>query len=687
MQQLLNRAEKVKTSRYDDQCRDKARKKRSRKLAQRIVIIGNGMVSHRLCQNLVYFSKQHDHRITVIGEEKIPAYDRVNLTGYFEGKSAKDLTLASAEWYEEHGIDLSLGDRVISVDRKNQHIETISGNKIEYDKLVFATGSKPFVPEVEGNDLKGVFVYRTIEDVKAIKEYAGKVKSAAVIGGGLLGLEAAKALKDCGLETHVLEYSGRLMSRQLDLSASAVLQGKVEGLGVTVHNKAVTEHIKAEGDKLCLSIKDGRSLSTDMVVISTGIRPRTELAKQCDLELGLHNAIIVQDNLRTSDKNIYAIGECAMHKGRVYGFVSPAYRMADVLTQHLMGKRSQFAKMDFTVRLKLMGVELCTIGDNLGGGEIKTYSGEDSYRQLVLEGGRLIGGTFIGPCPEAALIQSDVEKRRRLWKHKISEFESAGSIWDTEYGEQVNSWPDSAVICNCNHITKQQITSCIAKGCKTVDAIGERTTAGTMCGSCKPLLAQMTGSEPVPVVRGGGLLVGMSVIGLILALATYFVNPIGFSDTVQDLWHQIDAIWRDSLYKQISGYTLLAVTILGLFLSLRKRIKWFSFGAFMNWRILHTISGVLTLVILFAHTGFSLGHNLNYYLMITFLSLSVLGAFAGIVTGVESKGTGTMALFARKIKPYVTWMHIILFWPLPLMILFHIFVGLFLLMKKVFCNV
>ncbi|MEM9444822.1 MAG: FAD-dependent oxidoreductase [Verrucomicrobiota bacterium] len=647
-------------------------RKINNKRAKRVVVIGNGMVSHRLCQNLVYLSKQHAHRVTVIGEEKRPAYDRVNLTEFFEGKSPKELSLAHPEWYQDNDIDLQLGDPAIEIDREKRRVETIGGKDFDYDTLILATGSRPYVPDFKGKDLEGVFVYRTIEDVEEIKAYAAQAESAAVIGGGLLGLEAAKALQDLGLRTHILEYSGRLMSRQLDLSASAVLQGKVEKLGVLVHNKATTEWIEAIDAGRRIYLTDGRTLTVDMVVISTGIRPRSELAKKCGLELGLHDAIIVNNRLQTSDKNIYAIGECAMHKGRVYGFVAPGYRMADILSQNLTGKRNQFSVMDFTVRLKLLGVDVCTIGENLGVGEVKKFTDQKQYRQLVLDRGRLIGGTFIGPCPEAALIQADVEKRRRLWNWKLKEFETAGSIWDTEFGGSVKSWPDASVICNCNHISKREILNCISKGCKTVEDVSNRTTAGSVCGSCRPLIAQLTGGEPAPAVRGGGILIGMSLAGLILALVTYFANPVEFSDTVQDVRHQIDAIWRESLYKQISGYTLLGVTCLGLFLSIRKRIKLFSFGAFMNWRILHTISGVLTLVILFAHTGFRMGHNLNYWLMLTFLSLNVLGALAGIVTGVESRGTGSMALLARKAKPYMTWMHIILFWPLPLMILFHI---------------
>lgn len=637
----------------------------------RIVVIGNGMVGFKLCEKLIEAKEEHLYEIVVFGDEPRPAYDRMQLTSYFSGKQPKDLELAPAEWYAEKGISLHVGERVVSIDRKRKHLRTDAGLEIAYDKLVLATGSYPYVPEIEGADVSGVFIYRTIEDLQKIEAYSKGCERAAVIGGGLLGLEAAKAFQDLGLKVTVLDHSEGLMSRQLDLSASVLLRQMVEDLGVGVVTHAHTQKIEAcEGVQKCIHLEDGRKIETDMIVLAAGIRPRSELAEACGLVLGINGGIIVNDHLQTSDHDIYAIGECAMHQGMIYGFVAPGYKMVSVLVDCLIGKVSRFEKQDLATRLKLMGVEVITIGDNLYPGSVVSYTSKNSYRQLVLKNNRMVGATLVGPCVEAGRIQGDVERNRLLWPWHLSRFRRNGTIWETQRENTVLTWPAGAVVCNCTGVTRGDLGGAMARGCATVEKLASETGASTVCGSCKHLLAQLAGmplsaAVPSKYVRW---LVGVSVAALLGAVAALFLDPLDYSESVQK--GSIDALWRSSLLKQVSGYSLLGVSLLTLFLSLRKRIKYFEkWGDYPVWRILHAAVGVACLLLTVFHTGMRLGSNLNFVLMLDFLILILVGALAGGVTALEHRFEPNVGMRLRRCW---TWTHILLVWPLPVLILFHI---------------
>ncbi len=278
-----------------------------------IIVVGNGMVSYKFCEKLV--ARSSDFKIIVFGEEPRHAYDRVHLSEYFSGKSADDLSLSTADWYAEHDILLHLGDPVQEINPAAKTVHSLTGLTLKYDYLVLATGSSAFVPDIPGVEKEGVFVYRTIEDLELIKAYAQNVKAGAVMGGGLLGLEAAKALMDLGItETHVIEFAPRLMPRQIDSAGSAMLQSKLKALGLNIHLNKSTSHI-AGGHKIeALHFNDESTLAVDMLVISAGIRPRDELAKLAGLHTGTRGGVIINEKMQTSDDNIFAIGECALYE-------------------------------------------------------------------------------------------------------------------------------------------------------------------------------------------------------------------------------------------------------------------------------------------------------------------------------------------------------------------------------------
>ncbi|MHB8816411.1 MAG: FAD-dependent oxidoreductase, partial [Steroidobacteraceae bacterium] len=339
----------------------------------RIVVVGNGMVGQRFLEKL---PASDSLAITVIGEEPRPAYDRVQLSAFFTGKTAQDLNLVPPGFFHSRGIDVRLGEPAVAIDIAGHRLLTASGSEITYDKLVLATGSQPFVPPVPGRDRPGCHVYRTIEDLEAIRAGAAQARAGVVVGGGLLGLEAARALRDLGLETHVVELAPRLMALQVDDGGGAMLRRKIEALGVHVHTGRGTQAIievvgqdTASGPssprtRHVVKFADGGALGADLIVFSTGIRPRDELARKAGLMVGKRGGIVIDDACLTSDPDIYAIGECASWRDRIFGLVAPGYQMAEVAARHVAGdSAAAFTGADLSTKLKLLGIDVASIGD------------------------------------------------------------------------------------------------------------------------------------------------------------------------------------------------------------------------------------------------------------------------------------------------------------------------------------
>ncbi|MEM9341294.1 MAG: FAD-dependent oxidoreductase, partial [Bacteroidota bacterium] len=375
---------------------------------QKIMIIGNGMVGYKFCEKLRAKAGKDQFSITVYGEEPLPAYDRVHLSEYFTNQSEEKLMMADRAWYEENDITLKTAQLITNIDRENKTVETHTGETDSYDCLILATGSSAMVPPIEGTDKKGVFVYRTIEDLNQIISYAKEVKRGAVLGGGLLGLEAAKALMDLKLDAQVIEFAPKLMPRQLDESGSNMLQSKITSLGIEVLLNKNTKKIHGNGKLTHLEFTDGSSLETDMLVISCGIVSRDELADKCGLEKGARGGFKVNQHLQTNDPSIYAIGEAASYQDMIYGLVAPGYDMAEVVVNHLLAETAKgFDGADMSTKLKLIGVDVGSFGDALGQTEDSIpISFEDKhagiYKRINLSADKkkLIGGILIGDCDD-----------------------------------------------------------------------------------------------------------------------------------------------------------------------------------------------------------------------------------------------------------------------------------------------
>ncbi|PCS22923.1 nitrite reductase large subunit NirB [Candidatus Enterovibrio escicola] len=468
---------------------------------KRIVIIGNGMVGHRFIEDICDKKRNREFEIITFSEEPRLAYNRVKLSSFFSGKTAEDLMLTSGNDYTRQGVKYYLNEKVIEIKRNNKCIVTNKGTEVFYDFLVLATGSYPFVPSIEGNDQTHCHVYRTIEDLEGIRSSGEQSNVGVVIGGGLLGLEAANALQHMGLDTHVVEFSARLMAVQLDDGGSELLKQKVTALGVKIYTGKTTKAIVV-GDncRYKLKFEDGTELETDMVVFSAGIRPQDALAKAHDIEVGEHGGIVINDACKTSDNAIYAIGECALWRGRVYGLVAPGYQMAKVVVAQLCGEDTVFKGADMSTKLKLLGVDVASIGDSQSitpGAQSYTFSDgiEQVYKRIVVSeaGDKLLGAVLVG----------DVESYQTLLLTMLNElplpeFPSvlllSNSTVDTGLFGVVNLH-DDAQICSCYDVSKGTIRNLVAQGCTSMAKIKCETKATTGCGGCSSLIKKIVDGE------------------------------------------------------------------------------------------------------------------------------------------------------------------------------------------------
>ncbi|WP_405710352.1 nitrite reductase large subunit NirB [Streptomyces xanthophaeus] len=482
-------------------------------MAQTLVVIGHGMVGHRLLEALAERGALADParpgasgwQVSVLAEEERPAYDRVHLSAAFTGSTGEDLSLVAPGFLERHGVDLRLGDPAERIDTVARTVTSRSGAVLGYDALVLATGSYPFVPPIEGADAEGCFTYRTLDDVTALTAHAGRgrVRSGVVIGGGLLGLEAAGALRTLGLTTHVVEFAPRLMPLQVDDGGAAALRATIESMGVAVHTGVGAAGVgtDADGRAVSLRLTDGRSLSADAVVFSAGVRPRDRLARECGLAVGDRGGVVVDAHCRTSDPYVYAVGECAQAvDGTVYGLVAPGYQMAEAVAEALAGAGAlTFTGADTSTKLKLMGADVASFGDPFapegrGGAVSVVFSDvrEGVYKKLLLgPDGALLGGILVGDAQAYGSLKP--------YAGRVLPAPPEAFILPAADGAALpgaDALPGDAVVCSCHNVTKAQVTDAVAAEVLTdVGGIKKCTKAGTGCGGCLGTLQAVLDAE------------------------------------------------------------------------------------------------------------------------------------------------------------------------------------------------
>ncbi|MCQ4365243.1 nitrite reductase large subunit NirB [Mycobacterium gordonae] len=484
----------------------------ARAAARRVVVVGHGMVGHRMVEALRARDTSDAWQITVLAEEADAAYDRVGLTSYTESWNRSLLALPGNDYAGDPQVQLLLNTRVVEIDRAAKTVLAADGNSHAYDALVLATGSYAFVPPVAGHDLPSCHVYRTLDDLDAIRAGAqravesGRGDAGVVIGGGLLGLEAANALRQFGLPTHVVEMMPRLMAQQIDEAGGALLARMIGDLGIDIHVGTGTESIEpvthSDGsESLKVKLSTGRVIDAGVVIFAAGIRPRDELARTAGLEVAPRGGVLTDLACRTSDPDIYAVGEVAAIEGRCYGLVGPGYTSAEVVADRLVDGTAEFPEADLSTKLKLLGVDVASFGDAMGSTEnclevAINDAVNRTYAKLVLsdDARTLLGGVLVGDASSYGVLRPMVGSE--LPGDPLALIAPAGSA-GAAGALGIGALPDSAQICSCNNVTKGDLKCAIADGCADVPALKSCTAAGTSCGSCVPLLKQLLEAEGV----------------------------------------------------------------------------------------------------------------------------------------------------------------------------------------------
>ncbi len=471
-------------------------------LQQKIVVVGNGPVAHHFIECILKFDTEQHFQITVFGEENRPAYDRVRLTAWFETRNEQALLMADDDFYSKNKITFFKNEKVTAIDRQNKYVGSSSGKQTAYDYLVLATGSYPFVPPVPGHNRKNVFVYRTIDDLEAITSASQRAGTGVVVGGGLLGLEAAKALHDLGLKTHVVEFAPRLMAVQVDEGGGALLKNKIQALGVNVHTGKNTKQI-IDGEHAVhrMEFVDGEFLETDLIVFSAGIRPQDELARKFNLAIGERGGIEINNLCQTSDEAVYAIGECALWNKRIFGLIAPGNQMAKVAANAILkASELEFSGADMSTKLKLMGVDVASIGDAHGataGSLAYTFINQvdEVYKKIIVspDKKKLLGAVLVGDAGEYSNLLQFMLNELPLPEHPDDLILPSRDGKKSVLG--VDALPESAIICSCNGVSKGSICSAVLAGCHTIGAVKAQTKAASSCGGCAALTTQVLNAQ------------------------------------------------------------------------------------------------------------------------------------------------------------------------------------------------
>ncbi|MCP4598008.1 FAD-dependent oxidoreductase [Neptuniibacter sp.] len=635
-----------------------------------IIVVGAGPVGFRFIQELRKNAPQAP--VILFGNEPYLPYDRVRLSALLAGQDSTESLLLPLDDLENDPLFKYLCKEITAINTDWGTVMDSEGTEYSYSKLVLATGSRAHVPHIKGVEMDGVFTFRNMRDAEKLKARTTRSQDLVVVGGGLLGLEAAKAMQGNLTNITLVQQANRIMNQQLDDVAAAALQEKLEAMGIRVVVGAGVKGVVGEHRVEGVALRNGETIQCDTVLLSAGIKPNIELARKAWIKVG--RGIRVNDQLQTSHPDIYAIGECAEHREKVYGLVAPGFEQAAVAANHITQGGSQYLGSHSIARLKVVGEAVFSMGDVLDEQQYDkkkfiTYTTkEGSYRKLALKNGRLVGAMAIGEWDEIPRIQELITHKRRLFPWQLLRFRMSGNVWSPS-SNSPEHWPETAVICNCNNVTRGQLSYAIEHGCCSVDRLAQATGASTTCGTCKPLVQQMLGSEVQQEAEPDkNSLLGTSLAVATALLAFLLIPALTVSTSVQEPL-RLDLFWNDGFYKQVSGFTLLGLTVIGLLMSLKKRSKALKFGSYKLWRSLHTVLAVFCLLILLVHTGFNSGQALNQWLLIDFLLLAFLGAFVSVAIGMQHKFSPSVGLQLRKIS---FWGHLLLSWPLPALLSFHI---------------
>jgi len=637
---------------------------------KKLIIVGSGPVGLRCISELG--RQAYQGAVTCYGGEEWQPYNRVKLSELVSGAmDFEELELPQA-YQDSEWVEFQLNRPVSAIDRENQCVITDDGVKHPYSKLILAIGASAHVPNIEGMDTPGVYTFRDMDDAQTLLSRRTRAQRVVVIGGGLLGIEAARAMRVFNTQVTIIEHSTHLMYRQLDEEAGAYLGRYVENQNINVITERHVTRIQGRDKLESLLLNDGQEIPCDTLIVAAGIHPNVALAREAGLKV--RRGILVNDALQTSDPNIYAVGDCAEHNEIVYGLVGPGYEQAAVAVAHVCGKEVHYQGSMAATSLKVAGCEVFSMGEvdrmqDVGRDHVYEQKTDEIYRRLLVDRDRVLAAVAIGPWLERQRIQDAVLQQRRVWPWNLWRFKKQGDLWTESEEIDVSTWPQNAIICNCMGVTRGQLSQSIGEGCSSVTCLAQRTGASTVCGSCKGNLQNLLGSSaPAEPVMGWRWLSTASLLGLMLILFYLAWPGVPMQDTVMSSL-QWDKLWREDLYRQITGFSLLGVAVLISLISLRKRWPWLMFGDYASWRLVHVVLGVLIAVMLLVHTGARLGENLNFYLMFSFVSLMLAGVvLSGVMSFEHHLNTG----LANRVRKSLVWVHILLLWPVPILLAFHI---------------
>jgi nitrite reductase (NADH) large subunit len=636
------------------------------------VIVGMGPVGISTAQELL--KRDPLHPLVLYGNEPWQPYDRVKLSALLAGEVSYAALINRLAVPGEHHVVQRHSCEVVAIDRDACTVTDSTGDVQPYSNLVLAVGSRPRIPTVPGIDRPGVYTFRNLNNAQALLARRVRSRHTVVLGGGLLGLEAARAMQRDHTQVTVIEHNSRLMWQQLDNEAGEMLREHVVSLGVSVVLADGAKEILGEDRVTAVRLASGRTVECDTLIVAVGILPNVDLAVAHGLSVG--RGIRVNDRMQTSDLRIYAVGECAEHRGRTYGLVAPGLEQSAVAAHCILGGASRYAGSIAATRLKVIDRPLFSIGavndiDLTPSQRCATYTRQEPrvYRKLVLDRGRAIGAIVLGDDAELGRIQELVMLRRRVWPWQLARFRRRGHVWRSGASRCVREWPSRMVVCTCTGITRGMLSAAAVGGCTTVEALATTTRASTVCGSCRPLLVELLGGtgivQPATAFRTL-IVIAILVLGTLGGVVGPFVLPYSAATHLAWAW---DQLWRDGLLKQTSGFTLVGLSVLLALLSLRKRVVRGSPARYGRWRAGHVVLGGAAVLILVAHTGLRMGSNLNWWLMASFVGTLASGAAASLVMGLEHRLPPDSA---RRVRANAVWLHLVWLWPVPVLLGFHV---------------
>lgn len=635
-----------------------------------VVIIGAGPVGLRCAQEIL--AQSEDIKIIVFGKEPWQPYNRVRLTGFLgRDYSLEDIELADMSSYGDR-FELRSGADVLRINREQKFIETRDGDIQHYNKLILSVGSSAFTPEIEGIHQTGVYTFRNIKDAIALQARQTSSRKIVVIGGGLLGLEAARAMRVYGTSVTIIEHNNHLMYQQLDAEAGQMLQQHMEAMNIMVLSNNNVRKVLGENRIRGVELRNGDIVKCDTVIVATGIRPNTTLALETGLAVG--RGIKVNNQLQTNDPNIFAIGDCAEHNKITYGLVAPGFEQASVVAAIINDIDAQYLGSTTSTTLKVAGCPVFSMGSidkmrDTKGDFVYSDPKKGIYRRLQIDNGRLNGGIGIGEWPNKGRMQEAIQQGRLTLPWQRINFKKNGELWSDDADNSVAAWPASAIVCNCTGVTRGQLSSAITIGCNDFESLCKKTGASSVCGSCKPNIQNLLGSaEPIAPTEYWKPISIAAIFATLTALLYLFWPGLPYQDSVMESFRW-DSLWRDSFLRKVSGFTLLGGGVILSIITFRKRIKRFSWLSFSFWRVFHVVLGALLLVALLVHSGARMGDNLNYWLMLSFIGVILSGGLLGI--GI-SNDHQLPAKAVRVVREWSLWLHLLFLWPLPVLLGFHI---------------